>query len=93
MRPVISVSATGPHGPVALARVVVELAPGPMPDIAGLTAQDGTFTMGTVGPGRYVLAVHADGFTPARTEVTVGPRDVVVPMTVVLHPEGRTPDD
>jgi hypothetical protein len=84
MRPVISGIATGPDGPVAFARVMIAKAPGPMPDIAALTGEDGMFTFGTVGPGRYVVAVHADGFAPARAEVTVRPGDISVDLRVHL---------
>ncbi|MEP6649760.1 MAG: carboxypeptidase-like regulatory domain-containing protein [Lapillicoccus sp.] len=78
MRPVILGIATGPSGPVALARVMVEKAPAPVPDIAGLTGEDGAFSIGTVGPGRYVVAVHADGYVPARADVIVHANDVTV---------------
>ncbi len=89
MRPVISGVVTGPDGPVALARVTVDSAPAPMPDLAGLTGEDGTFRMGTVGPGRYVVAVYADDFVPARAAVTVhsGDREVDVHVRLELeHP-------
>ncbi len=90
-RPVISGVATGPDGPVALARVSIEAAPAPMPDLAGLTGEDGTFAMATNGVGRYVVAVHADGFVPARVEVTVGPEDAPAELRVNLVPEGIPP--
>jgi hypothetical protein len=90
-RPVISGVATGPDGPVALARVMIVAAPAPMPDLAGLTGEDGTFTMGTNGAGRYVIAVHADGFVPARVEVTVGPDDASADLRVKLVPEETPP--
>ena len=61
-----------------------------MPDLAGLTGEDGTFAMATNGAGRYVVAVHADGFVPARVEVTVGPDDESAELRVDLVPE-RTP--
>ena len=89
-RPVISGVVTGPDGPVALARVSIEEAPAPMPDLAGLTGEDGTFAMGTNGAGRYVVAVHADGFVPARVVVTVGPDDDSADLRVDLVPV-RTP--
>ncbi|HVD63112.1 MAG TPA: carboxypeptidase-like regulatory domain-containing protein [Lapillicoccus sp.] len=78
LRPVISGVVTGPEGPVALARVMIEQAPAPTPDIAALTGEDGGFAVGTVGPGRYVLVVQADGYPPARREVAVSQRDVTV---------------
>ena len=88
MRPVISGIATGPDGPVAFARVMIAEAPAPMPDLAALTGEDGSFTFGTVGPGRYVIAVHAEGFSPARAEVTVRPGDISVDLRVhLLHDE------
>ncbi len=86
MRPVISGLATGPDGPVVFARVMIAEAPAPMPDLAGLSGEDGTFTLGTNGPGRYVVAVHADGFVPARAEVTVRPDDESVDLRVYLVP-------
>jgi len=86
MRPVISGIATGPDGPVAFARIMIAASPEPMPDIAGLSGEDGTFTLGTNGPGRYVVAVHADGFVPARAEVTVRPDDESVDLRVYLVP-------
>ena len=94
MRPVISGIATGPDGPVAFARIMIAASPAPMPDLAGLSGEDGTFTLGTNGPGRYVVAVHADGFVPARATVTVGPDDVAVELRVHLVPDVRdVPDD
>lgn len=82
-RPVIRGTVTGPDGPVTSARVMVETAPAPMPDLAGLTGDDGAFTLGTAGPGRYVVAVYADGYRPARAEVTVRTDDVVVEVRLV----------
>ena len=93
MRPVISGIATGPDGPVAFARIMIAASPAPMPDIAGLSGEDGTFTLGTNGPGRYVVAVHADGFVPARAEVTVGPDDESVDLRVHLVPGPLPPGD
>jgi hypothetical protein len=87
MRPVISGLATGPSGPLAFARVMVETSPAPMPDLAGLTGEDGTFTLGTVGPGRYVVAVYADGFVPARGVATIQAGDVSVDLRVHLLPD------
>ena len=93
MRPVISGIATGPDGPVAFARIMIAASPAPMPDLAGLSGEDGTFTLGTNGPGRYVVAVYADGFVPARAEVTVGPDDESVDLRVHLVPGPLTPGD
>jgi hypothetical protein len=87
MRPVISGIATGPDGPVAFARIMIAEAPAPMPDLAGLSGEDGTFTLATKGPGRYVLAVHADGFVPARVVATVSAGDISVDVQVHLLPD------
>jgi hypothetical protein len=87
MRPVISGIATGPDGPVAFARVMIAASPAPMPDLAGLSGEDGTFSLATNGAGRYVVAVHADGFVPARAEVIVRPDDVAVDLRVHLRPD------
>jgi hypothetical protein len=91
MRAVITGIATGPDGPVAFARVMVATSPAPMPDLAGLTGEDGMFTFGTVGPGRYDFAVYADGYLPARAEVMVGPEDAGVDLRVRLEPEPSEP--
>lgn len=87
MRAVITGVATGPDGPVALARVIIAESPAPMPDIAALTGEDGSFTIGTVGPGRYVVAVYADGYRASHAEVMVGPEDVAVEVRVQLEPD------
>lgn len=83
LRPVISVTATSPNGPVAMARVTVESAPGPLADVAGLTGDDGRFVLSTIGPGRYVVAVHAKGFRPARAEFHMGSTDRHVDVELV----------
>ena len=93
MRPVISGIATGPDGPVAFARIMIAASPAPMPDLAGLSGEDGTFTLGTNGPGRYVVEVHAEGFVPARAEVIVRADDVVLDLRVHLVPGPLPPGD
>ena len=82
-RPVISVTATSRDGPVTMARVVVESSPRPSPDIAGLTGSDGRVTLSTVGPGSYLIAVHAKGFQSARVECDVGATDRDVEVRLV----------
>lgn len=77
-RPVITGVVTSPTGPVALARIFLESAPGPVPDVALLTGADGRFTMGTVGPGPYRLTVHTDDHRPAVATVEVGTGDATV---------------
>ena len=93
MRPVISGIATGPDGPDAFARIMIAASPPPKPDLAWLSGEDGTFTLGTNGQGRYVVAVHADGFVPARAEVTVRPDDESVDLRVHLVPGPLPPGD
>jgi hypothetical protein len=77
-RPVISGIVSSSAGPVALARVAVTSAPGPMPDIAALTDSNGRFSFASVGPGRYQLAVYADDFSPGHATVEVADDDVSV---------------
>jgi Carboxypeptidase regulatory-like domain len=57
--------------PVSGARVFVLKAPGPVPDIALLTGDDGRFTLSLPMPGRYELACDSDvhGTTSAPVEV------------------------
>jgi len=74
-RPVIAGTATSPDGPIATARVTIESSPRPLPDVAALTDDDGRFTLATAGPGRYTIAVHADGFEVARVECDVETSD------------------
>jgi hypothetical protein len=83
--PVISGTATSSEGPVAMARVTVESSPRPLPDLAGLTGPDGCFTLGTVGPGRYVIAVHADGYQSARVECDVGVTDRHIDVELIAE--------
>jgi hypothetical protein len=64
-----------PVGPVAMARVTIESSPRPVPDLAGLTDTEGRFTLSTVGPGRYLVAVHAQGFETVRIECQVAATD------------------
>ena len=55
--------------PIAGATVSFISAPGPVPDIAGLSAADGRFVLDAPQPGRYVLAARDAG--GARSEVAV----------------------
>ena len=56
---------------MAGARVLFTSAPAPLPDIAALTGEDGTFTLSVPVPGKYELAVHAEGFVPAGVHCNV----------------------
>ncbi len=82
-RPVISGVARTPAGPVAGARVTIESSPRPVPDVAALTDGDGGFVLGTAGPGRYTIAVHADGFEVARIECDIETTDAQVDLTLI----------
>ena len=74
-RPVISGTATSTAGPIPTARVTIESSPRPLPDVAALTDDDGRFTLSTDGPGRYTVAVHAEGFEAARIECEIDTTD------------------
>ncbi len=72
---------TDPAGsPVAGVPVALTAGPVPFPDLAVLTADDGTFTLGVPAPGEYRVAVHGSG-TSAEATVTVAGRATV---TLVL---------
>lgn len=47
-------------GPVTGARVALEAGPVPLPDIALLTGEDGTFWLDVPQVGEYVVAAHTD---------------------------------
>jgi protocatechuate 3,4-dioxygenase beta subunit len=70
--PLLSGTVHDPEGrPVAGARVLFTSAPAALPDIAALTGKDGAFTLSAPQPGPYELAVHADGFAPAKARCTL----------------------
>jgi Carboxypeptidase regulatory-like domain len=77
---VISGAVRDPRGlPVAQARVYFIEGPGPLPDIAALTDDNGRFSMSAPAPGIYRLECQADGFSPARATVTIeGDRPAVL---------------
>ena len=57
--------------PVAGARVSFRSGPGPLPDIAALTARDGSFAVSAPAAGTYQLAAFGDEGAPASVTVTV----------------------
>jgi hypothetical protein len=58
--------------PVAGATISFVSAPGPVPDIAGLSAPDGRFVLDAPRPGRYVIAAHDAEGEGAEVAVDVG---------------------
>ena len=61
----------GQGKPVSGARVFVLKAPGPVPDIALLTGDDGGFSISLPELGRYELACHSDLLGTASAAVDV----------------------
>ncbi|WP_010149385.1 carboxypeptidase-like regulatory domain-containing protein [Serinicoccus profundi] len=57
-------------GPVPGARVALEAGPVPLPDVALLTGDDGTFWLDVPQEGEYVVAAHGEGAS-ARVVVAV----------------------
>ena len=64
--------------PVALARVYVLAAPGPVPDVALLTGADGRFEIGAPQPGAYEIGASTDGLGSGRVAVRVTRSDAQV---------------
>ena len=58
--------------PVAGARVYLVGAPGPVPDMAALTGDDGRFVLGAARAGRYEVACRGDAGGSASASVEVG---------------------
>ena len=58
--------------PVAQARVYAVKAPGPMPDVAALTGNDGRFTLAAPLPGAYEIGCTSDAHGSASAAVRVG---------------------
>lgn len=64
----------GPGGrPVAEAAVMITASPGPHPDIAALTRDDGTFSFRGLVPGEYTLLANAPGHPTQTRSVQVAP--------------------
>lgn len=58
--------------PVRDARVAIEAAPVPVPDVAALTDAQGELTLSVPVAGRYRLRCAAEGFDSASAEVEIG---------------------
>lgn len=82
-RPVISGTAASTAGPIPTARVTIESSPRPLPDVAALTDDEGRFTLSTAGPGRYTIAVHAEGFKAARIECDIDTTDQHIDVKLI----------
>ncbi len=57
--------------PIAEARVYVTHSPTPLPDIAALTDEQGTFAFAVPAPGEYVLECTAEEWGSVSATVTV----------------------
>lgn len=57
--------------PVAEARVYVAESPEPMPDVAMLSGEDGTFRVGAPAPGTYVIRCTSDDLGSGSATVNV----------------------
>lgn len=59
------------HGPVGGASVALTGGPVPLPDVAALTADDGTFVTGVPVPGRYTVVCTLPDGRSRRVDVDV----------------------
>lgn len=73
--------------PVPFARVMVEMGPGPMPDIAILSGADGRFAVDTPFRGPYALMISADEYRPAHLTADVSNPEDSVEVAVELRPD------
>lgn len=63
-----------PEGqPIRAARVYLLSGPGPFPDIAALTRDDGSFSLAVREAGAYDVGARAQGFAPGSARVVVAP--------------------
>jgi len=68
--------------PLGGARVYFVRGPVALPDIAALTAEDGSFVLSAPAAGDYQIGAAADGFAPSEASVRVGEADSA---RVTLH--------
>jgi carboxypeptidase family protein len=73
---------TGSEEPLRGARVYFVRGPVPLPDIAALTAEDGSFVLSAPAGGEYQIGAAADGFAPSAVSVRVAEADSA---RVTLH--------
>jgi hypothetical protein len=64
---------------IANASVYFTRGPAPMPDIAALTGDDGSFVLSVPAPGDYQIGSSAEGFDSAETGVSIGQSESVTP--------------
>ena len=57
--------------PVGGARIVFAAGPVPLPEIAAITGEDGSFCLSAPIPGKYRIACYADGFSSEVVTVMV----------------------
>ncbi len=67
------------------ARVYFVDAPAPVADVAALTAEDGSFSVGAPAAGTYTLECSAEDLAPAQVVVTVA-GDETVSVELSLRP-------
>ena len=73
---------TGSGEPLRGARVYFVRGPVALPDIAALTAEDGSFVLSAPVSGDYEIGAAADGFAPSEVSVRVAEADSA---RVTLH--------
>jgi hypothetical protein len=73
---------TGSGEPLSGARVYFVRGPVTLPDIAALTAEDGSFVLSAPAAGEYQIGAAADGFAPSDVSVSVAEADIA---SVTLH--------
>jgi hypothetical protein len=73
---------TGSGEPLGGARVYFVRGPVALPDIAALTAEDGSFVLSAPAAGEYEIGAAADGFASSEVSVRVAEGDSA---RVTLH--------
>jgi hypothetical protein len=78
----------GSGEPLSGARVYFVSGPVPLPDIAALTAEDGSFVLSAPAAGEYQIGAAADGFVPSAVTARVAEADSAS-VTLRLHAQRR----
>ena len=71
-RPIAGLVRDESGAPVEGARVYFTDAPVPIPDVAALTGEDGSFALTAPAEGTYTLECSAEGFSAVRATVASG---------------------